>query len=120
MAKTVEAYIRERPEWADPLRRFRALLAAFDLEETVKWGLPYYQLDGRRVVALTGFKRWIALWFERGYAMADPLGVLVNASPDKTKWQRQWRIADPAAVDDEDIRRYVAEAIRVTRETAGG
>ena len=116
MDDRVTDYIAARPEWAGGLERFRALLLATELEETVKWGMPYYVIGSARAVGLAGFKSWIALWFERGYAMDDPLGVLVNASPDATKWQRQWRIADPGAVSDADVQRYVAEAIRATKE----
>lgn len=121
MAKTVEEYIRDHAEWSEGLHRFRAVITGFELEETVKWGMPYYRIGSHHVVGLAAFKRWIALWFERGYAMDDPLGVLVNASPDKTKWQRQWRIEDPALVRDDDVRDYIAEALRVTEaEIAAG
>ena len=44
MAKSVEEYIDSNPESAELLHKLRSILLRTELNEELKWGIPYYTL----------------------------------------------------------------------------
>lgn len=46
-ARRVDEYLKRHPGWTSQLTTLRNILQATVLEETVKWGMPTYTLDGR-------------------------------------------------------------------------
>jgi len=65
----VTAYIQERAPFARPiLRELRKRIhaGAGALEETIKWGMPSFVVDGKLVCGFAGFKAHCALWFWKG------------------------------------------------------
>lgn len=115
-AKSVEEYIDSAVRWQAELRRLREILCTTDLEEEVKWGAPCYTIDGKNVVGMAAFKAYFALWFHQGALLSDGKNVLINAQEGKTKALRQWRMTSVSEIRASDIRRYVREAIKITRE----
>ena len=75
--KTAEEYVGSHPVWSDELKTLRQLLLKSELEETVKWGMPVYTLDGKNVVGIAGFKKHYGLWFYQGVF----LSCLLYTSP---------------------------------------
>ncbi len=104
-------------KWEEAFEKLRALLAATELEATIKWGTPVYTLEGKNVLAFAGFKAHFALWFYNGVFLKDPFQVLVTGSEGVTKALRQWRFSSVDELDEDRILQYVREAIE--NEKAG-
>lgn len=117
MKKTASAeeFINKHPQWRPLLEVLRSILGSTELEETIKWGVPVYTLDGKNVVGIAAFKKHAALWFHQGALLSDPAGKLVNAQEGKTQAQRQWRFLENAVPDEKLILSYVLEAIENQR-----
>lgn len=109
--KSVEGFIEKQTAWKEPLLKFREILLATELEETVKWGQPVYALDGKNVLGIGAFKAYVGIWFYQGTFLQDPKGVLINAQEGKTKAMRQLRFSSIESVDYELVKAYVNEAI---------
>ena len=109
--KTVDDYIDNAGVWQAELTRLRKILQSTPLIEEVKWGAPCYTYNGKNVVGLAAFKKWVCLWFHQGALLKDSSDVLVNAQEGKTKALRQWRMTSAADIKPTVIQRYVNEAI---------
>ncbi len=107
----VDEYLQRHSGWASQLTALRNILRATVLEETVKWGMPTYTLDGKIVAGIAGFKNHCALWLHNGVFLKDPDQVLVNASQGTTRGLRQWRFGPGDAVPKDRVTAYVLEAI---------
>ena len=110
-AKTPDEFFANQTQWSTSLRKFREILLKTDLEETIKWGVPVYTLEGKHVVGVCGFKSYVGIWFYQGALLSDPAGFLINASEGKTKALRQLRFTSEKEIDYNLVRRYIAEAI---------
>lgn len=65
----IDRYIEQAAEFAQPiLRELRARVhrACPAVEETIKWGMPHFMLDGRILANLAAFKQHCAFGFWRG------------------------------------------------------
>lgn len=114
-SKTVDDYIKSKPEWQAELVKLRDILNATGLEETIKWGAPCYTDGGKNIVGMAAFTAYFGLWFFQGALLSDPEGVLMNAQEGKTKAQRQWRFESARDIKVRTIMAYVAEAIELNR-----
>lgn len=110
-AKTVEGYISNHPEKKEFLIKLREILLTTELEETIKWGMPTYTINGKNIVGIGAFNEWACLWFHSGSLLSDPDHVLVNAQKGKTKAMRQWRFRTLDEIDTKKIKIYLLEAI---------
>lgn len=72
----VDQYIAKKTKWSELLTLLREIIGASELEETIKWGVPTYTLDGKNIIGLGAFKSFAALWFFQGALLNDPLKVL--------------------------------------------
>jgi len=109
--KTVDEYLASQPQWDAALTKLRKLLLSTELQETVKWGGPCYTIDGKIVVGLGGFSKYVGLWFHQGVYLKDPDKVLINAQEGTTKALRQWRFARTEDIKVRKVKAYVLEAI---------
>ena len=114
--KTVEEFIENQPSWKLPLVNFRKMFLETELEETIKWGMPVYTIDGKNVLGMGAFKSYIGIWFFQGSFLSDPAKVLINAQDGKTKGMRQMRFTPEENIDYDLIKHYVAEAIQNQKE----
>ncbi|HEX6930335.1 MAG TPA: YdeI/OmpD-associated family protein [Gammaproteobacteria bacterium] len=76
--KRVDAYIQKSPEFARPvLKKLRATWhkACPDIEETIKWGVPYFTRNGL-VGGIAAFKSHVAVAFWKAKQLKDPAGIL--------------------------------------------
>ena len=108
--KTAEEYVGSHPVWSDELKTLRQLLLKSQLEETVKWGMPVYTLDGKNVVGIAGFKKHYGLWFYQGVFLSDSKNLLVNAQEGKTKAMRQMKFFLGDKLNKKLITQYINEA----------
>lgn len=53
-----------------------AIRSAGPLEESIKWGHPFFSLRGRAVVKVFTAREWIDVFFYRGADLLDPEGLL--------------------------------------------
>ena len=113
--KTVDNYIETAKQWQAELKTLRKIILTTNLEETVKWGMPYYCLSGKNIVGMVSFKSYFGLWFTQGAFLKDEAGVLLNAKEGKTRGLRQWRMNSKNEINSKLIKRYVMEAIEVTK-----
>lgn len=70
----VDAYIANSPDFSQPLlQRIRAafLAADKDIEETIKWGVPYYVKNGL-VGGMAAFKAHVDIGLRHAKSLSDP------------------------------------------------
>lgn len=72
----------EETRWSAEFAVLREICLATGLNEELKWGQACYDLDGRNVVLIHGFKDYCALLFMKGALLEDPQGILVQQTPN--------------------------------------
>lgn len=107
----VESYLEKHPDKRLLLDRLISLLRSTSLEETIKWGMPTYTMDGKNLIGVAAFKSHVALWFHQGVFLKDPRKVLVNAQEGKTKALRHWKFQSLNEIDEKAVSVYIEEAI---------
>lgn len=98
------------------LTKVRDVLISCDLEETIKWYMPAYLCDGKNIIGLGAFKKWVSIWFHQGVFLSDPAKKLINAQEGVTAGMRQWRILEGEDIPLNQLRSYIEEAISNSRE----
>ena len=64
--------------WSAEFGALRQLCFATGLNEELKWGQACYDIDGRNIVLIHGFKHYCALLFIKGALLKDPDDILVH------------------------------------------
>jgi uncharacterized protein YdeI (YjbR/CyaY-like superfamily) len=105
--------------WTAEFAALRQLCLAAGLNEELKWGQACYDIDGRNIVLIHGFKDYCALLFMKGALLKDPDGILVQQTKN-VQAARQIRLIGLPDIDSkvESIKRYLGEAIAVERSGA--
>src|SRR5580765_6471999 len=73
--KRIDQYIEEKADFAKPiLKHIRELVhkACPDVEETIKWGMPYFDYHGSTVCGIAAFKEHCTFLFWKASLMKDP------------------------------------------------
>ena len=107
---SVEEYIAHHVHFEDALHLLRDIINSTELNESIKWSAPVYDLKGKNVVGLGAFKNHFCLWFFNGVFLKDINQLLVNAQ-EKTKALRQMRFSKIDEIDKHVVLAYVKEAI---------
>ena len=103
------SYIENHQQWDPALVNMRELLLELGYEEAYKWSRPVYMLQGKNRIGIGAFKNHFAIWFMHGNLLSDPLKVLSNAQPGKTKEMRHWKWTNVEDVDLDALRVYFIE-----------
>ena len=105
--------------WHAEFAVLRRLCLASGLHEELKWGQACYDLDGRNVVLIHGFKHYCALLFMKGALLKDSKGILVQQTAN-VQSARQMRFADLAAINEQKVRveTFLRKAIAVEQSGA--
>ena len=105
--------------WSAEFAALREICLASGLHEDLKWGQACYDLDGRNVVLIHGFKDYCALLFMKGALMKDPKGILVQQTKN-VQSARQVRFVDLANIRKRKatLAAYVKDAIAVEKSGA--
>lgn len=116
--KTAEEYIAENPQWQPALDLLRNLFLETGMDESIKWGIPVYGVNGKNVAGLAAFKGYVGIWFYQGALIADTAGKLINAQEGVTRALRQWRFKSTEEVAEEKsiIKQYTFVAIENARK----
>lgn len=108
---SVEEYIETNPKYSNELSLLRTIINSTELEETVKWSMPTYCLNGKNVLGIGAFKNHFCLWFHQGVFLKDEHNLLINAQENKTKAMRQMRFNSIVDINKTIVLAYVKEAI---------
>ena len=102
--------------WSAEFAALRQLCLASGLNEELKWGQACYDLDGRNVVLIHGFKDYCALLFMKGALLKDPKGILIQQTKN-VQSARQIRFASLADINKQKaaVKAYLREAIAVEK-----
>jgi uncharacterized protein YdeI (YjbR/CyaY-like superfamily) len=105
--------------WSAEFAALRQLCLASGLNEELKWGQACYDLDGRNVVLIHGFKDYCALLFMKGALLKDPKGILIQQTKN-VQAARQIRFASLAEINKQKaaVKAYLSEAIAVEKSGA--
>ena len=107
---SVEEYIEINDHFGEALTMLRDIINKTELNESVKWSAPVYDLNGKNVVGLGAFKSHFGIWFFNGVFLKDEQNRLVNAQ-EKTKALRQMRFKSLEDIDKNIVLEYIKEAI---------
>lgn len=110
-AKSVVDFFKKHPEWQTELEFLYAIIEKTELEETIKWGVPTYTINGKNILGIGAFKQYVGLWFHQGALLKDEQKTLHNAQEGITKALRQWRFNSIKEMDARLIKAYILEAI---------
>ena len=108
---SVEDYIESATKWTDELNELRRILLKTEFDETLKWSIPTYTINGKNVAGIAGFKDYFGIWFFNGVFLKDEDKVLMNAQEGKTKAMRQWRFKSMNEINEQLVLKYANEAI---------
>jgi uncharacterized protein YdeI (YjbR/CyaY-like superfamily) len=105
--------------WGDEFAALRKLCLACGLNEELKWGQACYDLDGRNVVLIHGFKNYCALLFMKGALLRDPEAILVQQTKN-VQAARQIRFTTLADIHRQlaAVKAYLKEAIALEKSGA--
>ena len=110
--KKVEEYIAKKAQWQNELIFLRNILLDLPVDETIKWGSPFYTSKGKNIVGLSAFKNYCGLWFVQGALLKDKHHVLINAQEGKTAAMRQMRFTSLDEINVDLVKEYVLEAVQ--------
>ena len=112
---SVEEYIENNANFAEEIAMLRNIINSTALEETIKWSMPTYCLNGKNVLGLGAFKNHFCIWFHHGVFLKDEHKLLYNAQEEKTKAMRQMRFETKKDINKAAVLAYVKEAIENQR-----
>ncbi len=110
-ANVDDRYFAEQPaDKAALLEKLRALVnrGVPDAEVSIKWGVPFYQLDGKNVCALASFKDHVGInFFAPPSAFVDPGKKLEGSG----KSNRMLKIRSAGDIDSASILRWLKAVV---------
>ncbi|PCJ67932.1 MAG: hypothetical protein COA58_01985 [Bacteroidetes bacterium] len=109
--KDITEFYKLNTSWSKEIQFLESIIKKTELNGTFKWGSPVYTINNKNIVGIGSFKSYVGLWFHQGVFLKDPLNILINASPDKTRGLRQWRFKSIQEMDENLIKVYLDEAI---------
>jgi uncharacterized protein YdeI (YjbR/CyaY-like superfamily) len=112
----VDSFMKRADKWRAELELLREIILGCGLTEDLKWGQPCYDLDGKNVVLMHGFKEYCAILFHKGALLKDPEGVLIQQTKN-VQSARQIRFTSVKDVTKlkKTVKDYVLEAMAVER-----
>ena len=96
------------------LEKLRAIVvkAVPDATASIKWGVPFYQRDGKNVCALASFRDYVGLnIFAPPAALPDPKKRLEGAS----KTSRMYKVRAARDLDAAAVTRWLKAAVAAQR-----
>lgn len=105
--------------WSAEYAALRRLCLASGLNEELKWGQACYDINGRKVVLIHGFKDYCALLFMCGALLKDPEHILVQQTKN-VQAARQIRFVSVAEIKRQNsaVKAYIEEAIAIAKSGA--
>jgi uncharacterized protein YdeI (YjbR/CyaY-like superfamily) len=112
MNPKVDAFLKRTDKWRPEFEKLREILLESGLTEDLKWGQPCYDLDGKNIALIHGFKEYCAILFHKGALLKDPEGVLIQQTKN-VQSARQIRFTSIQQVNKlkKTLKAYLREAI---------
>jgi uncharacterized protein YdeI (YjbR/CyaY-like superfamily) len=111
--KAIDAYIARSADFAKPiLLHIRELVhkACPDVEEKIKWGMPFFDYKGEMLCHMASFKQHAVMGFWKASLMKDP--VLVENAKSETAMGHLGRITSLKDMpSDKKITAWIKEAM---------
>lgn len=107
---SIDEYIESNSHFKAALKVLRQIINSTQLEETIKWHSPVYELNGKKLVGIGAFKNHFSLWFFNGVFLKDESKLLEKAQ-ETTKALRQMRFESLEDIDENVVLSYIKEAI---------
>jgi uncharacterized protein YdeI (YjbR/CyaY-like superfamily) len=109
----------KQKRWSAEYAALRQLCLASGLNEELKWGQACYDLNGRNVVLIHGFKDYCALLFFKGALLKDPKSILIQQTKN-VQAARQIRFTSLAQIKKRRaaVSDYLRQAIAVEKSGA--
>jgi uncharacterized protein YdeI (YjbR/CyaY-like superfamily) len=119
MNPLVSNALSKEKRWGQEFGALRQLCLASGLHEELKWGQACYDLNGRNVLLIHGFKEYCALLFMKGALLADPKKLLIQQTKN-VQSARQMRFTSLAEVKKRKavIGDYIGRAIELEKSGA--
>ncbi len=102
-------FAEQSPEQRALLEKLRALVikAVPDADVSIKWGVPFYQRNGKNVCALASFKDHVGInFFASPSALPDPQKKLEGSG----KSNRMLKVRSAGDIDSASITRWLKAA----------
>jgi hypothetical protein len=102
-------FAEQSPEKRALLEKLRALVvkAVPDADVSIKWGVPFYQRNGKNVCALASFKDHVGInFFASPSALPDPQKKLEGSG----KSNRMLKVRNAEDIDSASITRWLKAA----------
>lgn len=114
--KTVDTYIAKSADFAKPiLTHIRDLVhkACPDVEEKIKWGMPFFDYKGEMLCHMASFKQHAVMGFWKASLMKDP--VLTENAKAETAMGHLGKITSLKSMpSDKKITAWIKEAMQLT------
>lgn len=114
--KTVDTYIAKSADFAKPiLYHIRDLVhkACPDVEEKIKWGMPFFDYKGEMLCHMASFKQHAVMGFWKASLMKDP--VLTENAKAETAMGHLGKITSLKSMpSDKKITAWIKEAMQLT------
>ncbi len=111
---TIDAYLESLDSpwpWSAASAAIDAIRSSGPLDEAIKWGHPYFGLNGRAVVKIFVAREWLDVFFYQGAYLTDSTGLLGAAGSTS---MRRLQIARNSDVPLE-LAALVCEAVTLAR-----
>lgn len=114
----VDIYIQNAAPFAQPiLKHYRSLVhkACPDVEEKIKWGMPFFDYKGKMMCHMAAFKQHCAFGFFQAALMNEP--TLVSNAESESAMGHLGRItALKELPSDKVLMGYIKKAMQITDE----
>ena len=107
-------FAEQPPEKRALLEKLRVLVmkAVPDATVTIKWGVPFYQRNGKSVCALAAFKEHVGInFFAAPDALVDPRKKLEGSG----KSNRMLKVRSASDIDSASILRWLKASVQADR-----
>ena len=111
----VDAILRKATKWQKEFEALRAIILDHGLTEELKWYQPCYQLEGKNVVLIHGFKQYCALLFFKGALLKDPKRILVTPGQHQAARQIRFTNVQEIVKMKAVLKAYIREAIEIEK-----
>lgn len=115
----MDAYIQKSAEFAKPiLVHFRELvhLACPEVEETIKWGMPYFEYKGSSMCHMASFKKHCAFGFHKAELLSDSKNLLAKAKTQEAMGHLGKITSLKDLPKDSVLVKYIKEAAKLNQE----
>jgi uncharacterized protein YdeI (YjbR/CyaY-like superfamily) len=108
-----------RHQYPRETKALQEIAQSCGLSEEIKWGKPCYTLEGKNIVLIQRFNKYIALMFFKGALLKDPEKLLSRIGKQmQAPRQLRFGTVDEVTHLKPTIKAYIEEAIHLERNGA--